>query len=163
MPCWGDCISLCVAVMINEQCHFYSCKKKAEINLFWLLCVGLWKISIIKFLGLIAKFRKVAYILGVIAKLRKATISFVMSVRPSVRQSAWNNSASTWRIVMKFDISVLFENLSRKFKIQWNLTRITSTLHKDQYVIYHLIHFFLECEMFQTEVLEKIKHTFYVY
>ena len=34
------------------------------------------------------------------AKLRKATISFVMSVCPS----AWNSSASTGRIFMKFDI-----------------------------------------------------------
>jgi len=33
-------------------------------------------------------------------KLRKATVSFVMSVRPS----AWNNSAPTGRLFMKFDI-----------------------------------------------------------
>jgi hypothetical protein len=37
---------------------------------------------------------------GAFAKLRKATISLVMSVRPSV----WKNSASTNRIFMKFDI-----------------------------------------------------------
>jgi hypothetical protein len=37
-------------------------------------------------------------------KLRKATIGFVMSVCPSVRPSAWNNSAPTQRIFMKFDI-----------------------------------------------------------
>jgi hypothetical protein len=49
---------------------------------------------------------------GAFAKLRKATISFVMSVRPSVR----NNSAPTGRILMKIDICVFFENLSRKFK-----------------------------------------------
>jgi hypothetical protein len=35
---------------------------------------------------------------GAFAKLRKATISFVMSVRPS----AWNKSAPTGRIFMKF-------------------------------------------------------------
>ena len=38
--------------------------------------------------------------LGAFAKLRKATIIFVMSVRPS----AWNNLASTGRIFMKFYI-----------------------------------------------------------
>jgi hypothetical protein len=38
-------------------------------------------------------------------KLRKATISFVMSVR----QSAWNNAAATGRIFVKFDIWVFFE------------------------------------------------------
>jgi hypothetical protein len=38
--------------------------------------------------------------LGAVAKLRKATMSFVMSVRPS----SWNNSAPPGRIFMKFDI-----------------------------------------------------------
>jgi hypothetical protein len=51
--------------------------------------------------------------LGSFAKLQQATISCAMSVcvRPSIR----NNSAPTRRIFMKFDISVFFENLSRKF------------------------------------------------
>jgi hypothetical protein len=39
-------------------------------------------------------------ILGAFANLRQATINFVMFVRPS----AWNNSAPTKRIFMKFDI-----------------------------------------------------------
>ena len=56
------------------------------------------------------------YILGAFVKLRKVTISFVMSVRPSVRLSAWYNSAPTGRIFMKFDIFVFLEKLSRKFK-----------------------------------------------
>jgi len=51
---------------------------------------------------------------GVFTKLRKATVSFVMSVRLSVHLSAWNNSALTGRIFMKF-IWVFFENLSRMF------------------------------------------------
>jgi hypothetical protein len=38
--------------------------------------------------------------LGVFAKLRKSTVCFVMSVRPS----AWNNLAPTARIWMKLDI-----------------------------------------------------------
>jgi hypothetical protein len=38
--------------------------------------------------------------LGAFAKLLKATISFVLSVRPS----AWNNSAPTDRIFMKLGI-----------------------------------------------------------
>jgi hypothetical protein len=42
------------------------------------------------------------------AKLRKATISFVMSVSPS----AWNNSALTGWIFMKSGISVFSENMS---------------------------------------------------
>jgi hypothetical protein len=38
--------------------------------------------------------------LGAFAKLRKGTVSFVMSVS----LSAWNNSTPTGRIFMKFDI-----------------------------------------------------------
>ena len=44
------------------------------------------------------------------AKLQKATIIFVMSVRPS----AWNNSALNGLIFIIF--LCIFENLSRKFK-----------------------------------------------
>jgi len=45
--------------------------------------------------------------LGPFAKLRKRNTGFVMSVRPA----AWNNSAPTVRILMKFYISVFFEKL----------------------------------------------------
>jgi len=60
-------------------------------------------------------------LIGPFTKLRKATISFVTSVR----LSAWNNLAPTGQIFVKFEIWVFFENLSRKFKFDWNLTRIT--------------------------------------
>jgi len=49
----------------------------------------------------------------------------------SVRQSAWNNSAHTGRILIKFDIWVFFEKLSRKFKFYYNWSRIMGTLHED--------------------------------
>ena len=53
--------------------------------------------------------------LGASAKLRrKDTISFVVSVCPSVRMQKY--SAPTGRIFMKFCIWVFFVNLSRKFK-----------------------------------------------
>jgi len=45
-------------------------------------------------------------------KLRKATISFVMSVLPF----SWNNSAPTGRIFLKFDVWVFCETLLRKPK-----------------------------------------------
>jgi hypothetical protein len=41
--------------------------------------------------------------LGAFAKLWKSTVSFVTSVRPSVRPSAWNISAATGWIFMKYD------------------------------------------------------------
>jgi hypothetical protein len=62
-------------------------------------------------------FLYVLVYLGTFIKVRKATISFVMSVR----LSAWNNSAPTERILMKVDIWGFFENLSRKYKIQVSL------------------------------------------
>ena len=43
-------------------------------------------------------------VLGSLAKLRKATISLVLSVNPSVRLSAWNNSALIGQIFMKFNV-----------------------------------------------------------
>jgi hypothetical protein len=52
------------------------------------------------------------YFLGAFEKLRKATISFVMSVR----LSAWNKSAPTGRIFIKFDIWGFFGNMLRKVK-----------------------------------------------
>jgi hypothetical protein len=58
-------------------------------------------------------------LLGAFAKLRKATISFVMSVF----LSAWNNSIPTGRIFMKFDILVILENL---------LNKINVSLHSDK-------------------------------
>ena len=56
--------------------------------------------------------------LGSFAKLRKANISFVMSVLPSVRPSvllpASNNSDPNGRIFMKCYIGVFFEKPSIK-------------------------------------------------
>ena len=69
-----------------------------------------------------------------LAKLLKATIDFVYScpsVPLSARLSAWN-SAATEMIFIKFYIWVLLENLSRTFKFQYSLTRITGTLHEDR-------------------------------
>jgi hypothetical protein len=76
------------------------------------------------------------FLTGVLAKLQKATFSFVTSVSPSVLPSvcpcAWNNSAPTGRIFMKFYIYVFLKNRSRKFNSPLNLTIITLhylTLH----------------------------------
>ena len=70
--------------------------------------------------------------LGDCAKLRKSTISYVMSLR--VCPSGWKNSALTGSISMKFGIWVFFENMLRKFKFLQNLTRIMATLYEEQYI-----------------------------
>jgi len=48
------------------------------------------------------------FILGAFARLRKVTLSFVMSVCLSVCLSSWNNSAASWRIFTKFDTWIFF-------------------------------------------------------
>ena len=90
-------------------------------------------------------------------KLRRATISFVASVRPS----AWNNSATTGQTFMKFVVWIFYENLSSKFKFYENLTRITSTLHEDQhafFIISRLV--LLRMRNFSSKVVGKIKTHF---
>jgi hypothetical protein len=68
-------------------------------------CNGLWT----EFIGASVVMDDIWRVfLGAFAKLRKATITFVISVRPS----AWNDSAPNGRIVMEFDIWVHFEKLS---------------------------------------------------
>jgi hypothetical protein len=49
---------------------------------------------------------------------RNFAISFDTPVYPSVCPSAWNISAAAGRIFMKFDFSLFFETLSRKFKFR---------------------------------------------
>jgi hypothetical protein len=51
-------------------------------------------------------------------------------------ESALNNSAATGRIFMKFGICVIFEDMSRRIKINYNLPKITGTLHSDRYTIF---------------------------
>jgi len=78
---------------------------------------------------------RVSFILDAFEKLQRATINFFMSARPSY---ARNNLATTIRIVLKFYIQIFFEksiekfnvgeffeNLSRNFKFNQNLIRIT--------------------------------------
>jgi len=62
-------------------------------------------------------------LLGAFAILRKATISFVMSVRPSAQ-----NSAATERMFVKFDSSIFLKSIE-KIQVYSNRTRITDTLH----------------------------------
>ena len=72
--------------------------------------------------------------------------------------SALNNSASTIRIFMKFDIWGFLENLSRKFNFYWSPTRVTCILHKEHCTFIIICRWiFLEWEMFHTKVVEKIK------
>jgi len=61
---------------------------------------------------------KKCFIFSHILKIVKMEILALscLSVRPSVRLSAWKNWVRTKRIFMKFDILGFFENLSREIK-----------------------------------------------
>ena len=59
---------------------------------------------------------------GAFEKLPNATVSSVMSIRLSVRPSAWNNSVPTGRIFMKFYVWVFLETQSTK-GVFHNLTK----------------------------------------
>ena len=101
-----------------------------------------------------------------------ATISFV-------RPSAWNNSLSTGRIFVKFDIWGFFRKPVEKIKLHLNRIRIKGTWHEeyltwrvldmkgtwheDQYTLLsYLAYFLLKWEIFQTNLWRKSKHTFCV-
>ena len=58
-----------------------------------------------------------ADLLGAFAKLRQATITSVMYVRPSIYPSAWNNSTPTRRIVMKFNIWEFLQKSVQKIQV----------------------------------------------
>ena len=73
------------------------------------------------------------------ATLRKVTITFVMSVRPSVRLSAQSNSAPTGRIFSKFTFEYSSKNCTDCFKCLSDQTGITVTLNEDQYTIFYRI------------------------
>ena len=75
--------------------------------------------------------KNMQFFLGAITKLRKATISFVMSVRPHAT-TRFPLHGLSWN----FYIWRFFDNLSIQFKFHYNLKRITGTLHEDFYVYY---------------------------
>ena len=66
---------------------------------------------------------KIIRIFGAFAKLRKAIISFFMSVF-FVRLPVWNNSVPTGRVFIKFGISVSSEILLTNFKFHLKIRRI---------------------------------------
>ena len=86
-----------------------------HLSLFHSLFLPLYRKKLPCFLVL--PFCGLFFFLDAFAKLCKATIRFVMSVRLFVRPSAWNNSAPTEKVFMKFVIWIFYVN--RKKRIQF--------------------------------------------
>ena len=102
--------------------HIWNTPQKDPHQIMQKLNISALKFGVVNY----RKIRALRF-LGAFAKLRKATVSFIMSVRPS----EWNNSAPNKRIFMKCGIWIFFEITSRTFTFHWNLSRITGTLHKN--------------------------------
>jgi hypothetical protein len=80
------------------------------------------------------------------------------SVCPSTPLSAWDISAPTGRIFVKFVIWVFSKTCWGKNQVSLNGTRIMGALHEDQYTfLSYLARFLLEWEMFRTKFVEEIK------
>ena len=68
-------------------------------------------------------------------KYAKATVSFAMSLCPSVRMEQFCSQLKDFH---KFFILQYFSKLSRKFNLNSYLTRTTGTLHEDRYKLYNI-------------------------
>ena len=88
-----------------------------------------------------------------------ATSACRKMVCPYGRLSAWSNSAPTGRIVMKFYIWVLFSKKCRENSSFIKIWQQQPVLYMKTNILFwsHLAQFFLEWEMFQTKVVQKIK------
>jgi len=94
-----------------------------------------------------------------ISKLRKATFSFVMFVRPF----SWNNLAHTESMFMIFYIWELSGKLVMEVQVSLKSDRNNGYITWRTIYIFlsHRAHFFLEWELFRTDLQRKPKHTFY--
>ena len=91
-------------------------------------------------------------ILVAFEKCRKATVSFFIPLRPSIRMKQID---PTGRIFMKFDI---WQFKKKLFKFHYNLTKKRIIFFMKIYCnLWYLAEFFLRWEMFHTKLLEKIK------
>ena len=109
----------------------------------------------------LCSLRRITFISGAFATLRQVFISFVMSVRPSLRLSVRIEPlGSHWTDFHKslYFICVFFENLSKKFQISLNLVKINLLYVKNVINLSsYLTQFFFEWKRFQTKVVENLE------
>jgi hypothetical protein len=95
--------------------------------------------------------------LGAFAKLRKATISFVMSICPSVCPHG-----TTWLPLDRFSWNLIFDYFSKNYRRSSSLIKIGQKLRAlcvktTRHFWSYLAQFFLELETFETRVVEEMK------
>jgi hypothetical protein len=92
-----------------------------------------------------------------VRKMRKATISFVVSVCLPAR----NNSTPSGRILMKFDIWVFFESGEKiQLWLKYNKNKGSFAWRETCVHLWYPAEVFSEWQMFQVKVVEK--NAFYV-
>jgi hypothetical protein len=80
----------------------------------------------------------------------------------SVRLSAWNKWGSHYKNFNEIWYLISFRKSVQKIQVSLKSDNNNGEVREDHiYFWSHLTPFFLEWEMFQTKVAEKIKHTFY--
>jgi len=81
--------------------------------------------------------RKYGWLLGALAKLRKVTISFVISVRLSVRLSVrMEQLCFHWANFNDILYWGIFRKSAKKFDFHLNLITIKGTLHEYRYIFW---------------------------
>ena len=91
--------------------------------------------------------------LGAFAKLRKASISFVMSVYP---HETTRFPVDWFWLNLTFEL--FFEKLSRKFNFHSNPTRIMGTLHEHVFILMTISRWILpRMRSISNKIVEKIK------
>ena len=104
----------------------------------------------LKMFDITVKWATTSSSLGEFAKLWNISISFI-SVCPLYYGRTRLPVDGFSRNLM---LQHFFQNLSRKFKLHKNPTRITGTLHEYKYIfLSYITRFFLGGEIFQTEVV----------
>jgi hypothetical protein len=108
---WNQKFHFCVHKTHHHYHHHHPCKTQFNI---------ITKLSTVEaaqhlsFITCELYSRLLSPFLGEFSELRKATISFVMSVRPSVRKE---QLGCHWRDLHEIWYLCVFRKLSRKFKI----------------------------------------------
>jgi len=62
------------------------------------------------------------------------SVSFVISIRQSLRSFAWNNSVSNRRVFINFYIWVFFSKSVEKIQVSLKYDKNSGTLREDQHL-----------------------------
>jgi hypothetical protein len=101
-------------------------------------------------------------LLGAFAKFRKATVTFVMSIRASVRPHL-----TTWLQLKRFSWNFIYKDFSKICRENSSFIKILQEpelyMKTDDHLWQYLAEFLFLWEMFQTNVVEKNHNTHFIF